>query len=377
MAKKNYYSILGVPQDASTEDIKKAYRKQALRYHPDHNRADPEAEEKFKEASEAYSVLGNPEKRRIYDQFGIDGLRDSGRYGGAGNFDFFSDSIFADFGDILGDLFGFGSMFSGSRHRRGGGPRQGKDLGLEVELSLEESFLGVEREIELERDVNCLSCDGSGSQPDQKPETCRQCGGSGSVRQSQGFFSIATTCPICRGSGQVVTHPCQSCRGTGRRHEKKILKVNFPAGIESGNRLRVSGEGGAGINGGRSGDLYLLIRIRQRHPRFHREGNDLLTELAIGFAQAALGGEATLKTFEGIETIKIPAGSQSGQVIKIKNRGFKSINRWGRGDLLVQLRVKTPVKLSAREKKLLLELGEIEKTKEHNLSDGHQEKLIH
>lgn len=360
MAKKDYYQVLGVGRNASAEEIKKAYRRMAMEHHPDRNRDKPEAEDKFKEASEAYSVLGNSEKRKIYDQYGVDGLR----MGGGSDAGFFSDSAFADFGDILGDLFGFGQSFSGGRQRRG--PHKGRDLGLEVVLTLEESFLGVEKEIDVERERNCGECDGTGSEPGTQARSCPQCGGTGNVRRSQGFFSVSTTCSSCRGSGRVIDHPCKKCRGQGRMNETKKIKVTFPAGIDEGNRLRVAGEGEGGSQGGSPGDLYLMVRIKE-DKNFQKQGNDLLCQLPISFSQAALGDQISIKTFEGVEKIKIPPAAQNGQVIKIKGKGFRPVNRWSRGDLLVQVHVLTPQNLSRQEAELFKKLREIEKGKEKTL----------
>jgi len=361
MAKKEYYQILGVNRNASAEEIKKAYRKLALQHHPDRNHDNPEAEEKFKEASEAYSVLGNSEKRQIYDQYGVEGLRAGG---GGQDFGFFSDSIFSDFGDILGDLFGFGGSFSGGRQR--GGPRKGNDLGLEVALTLEESFLGVEREIEVEREGNCDVCGGSGCEPGKGADVCRKCGGTGNVRISQGFFSVATTCSTCQGRGRVITHPCKKCRGQGRRLESKKIKVTFPAGIDEGNRLRVSGEGEGGREGGASGDLFIMVRVKP-DKYFQRHGNDLLYSLPVSFSQAALGDHVSIKTYEGTEKIVIPPAAQSGQVLKIKNKGFRQVNRWSRGDLLIQINVVTPQALSRQETELFKKLREMEAGKGQTL----------
>jgi len=363
MAKKDYYHVLGVNRDASPEEIKKAYRKLAMQHHPDRNHDNPEAEERFKEASEAYSVLGNSEKRQVYDQYGVEGLR----RGGASDFGFSADSVFSDFGDILGDMFGFSGSFSGSRQRRG--PRKGSDLGLEIVLSLEESFLGVEKEVEVERERNCDACDGSGSEAGHDAETCRKCNGSGNVRVNQGFFSMAATCPGCRGSGKVVSHPCPKCHGHGRQRENKKIKVNFPAGIDENNRLRVSGEGEGGRQGGAPGDLYIVVRISP-DKRFQRQGQDLLLRLPISFSQAALGDLVTVQTFEGAEKIKIPAAAQNGQILKIKNKGFHQVNRWSRGDLLVQVHVQTPRALSRQETELFKKLRELEAGRGQPLFDG-------
>ncbi|MBN2400586.1 molecular chaperone DnaJ [candidate division KSB1 bacterium] len=357
MAKKDYYQILGVSRNASPEEIKKAYRKLAMQHHPDRNRDKPEAEERFKEASEAYSVLGNSDKRNIYDQYGFEGLR---MRGGNADSGFFSDSAFADFGDILGDLFGFGQTFSGARQRRG--PRKGRDLGLEISLTMEESFLGVEKEIAVERERNCPECDGSGSEAGKPAKTCPHCGGSGNVRHTQGFFSVSTTCSSCRGSGKIIEHACKKCHGQGRTIETKKIKVTFPAGIDEGNRLRVAAEGEGGSQGGPPGDLYLMVKIKE-DKNFQRRDNDLLCQLPISFSQAALGDQVSVKTFEEIEKVKIPAAAQNGQIIKIKGKGFRQINRWSRGDLLIQIHVMTPQALNHQETELFKKLRELEKNK--------------
>jgi len=365
MGKRDYYEILGISKSASPEEIKKAYRKVALKFHPDRNQDDPEAEEKFKEASEAYSVLGNQEKRDIYDRYGFDGLSAGGR--SASDFSFFSDSIFSDFEDIFGSFFGFGGGgFSGrSRSTRA---RGGADIGAEISITLEESYKGVEKEIEIEREINCPECNGSGSEPGTSPETCNHCGGSGQIRQRQGFFSIATTCRYCNGTGEIITHPCKRCNGNGKIVENKKINLKIPAGIESGNSLRVSGEGSEGTNGGRSGDLYIKIDVKP-DKNFRREENDLILDLYITFSQAALGYDKEISTFWGKEKIKIPKEIQTGTVLKIKGKGFKSLSGWGKGDLLVVLTILTPQKLSKREKELFLELKKIEEEKKYSSSE--------
>lgn len=367
MAKRDYYEILGIPRNASTDEIKKAYRQLALKYHPDRNQGNPEAEEKFKEASEAYSVLADGEKRQTYDRFGHDGLKMSGR--GFSDFSFFSDSIFSDFEDILGGLFGFGT----SRGRGRRGPRRGNDVGMEVTLTLEEAYNGVEKNLEIKKEVSCDVCGGSGSEPGRALESCRQCGGSGSIRRSQGFFSIATTCPLCNGTGQIITHPCEKCQGKGRIIESKEIKVKFPAGVDTGNRMRIPGEGEGGYNGGRSGDLYAIIEIEE-DDNFERQDNNLIYKLEITFAQSALGDEVKIETFYGTEKIRIPPETQNGKIIRIKGKGFKNVNSWGSGDFLVIINVVTPVKLSRRERELFRELREIEKSKK---GSGAGEKRIY
>lgn len=355
MGKRDYYEILGVQRNASTGEIKKAYRALALKYHPDRNQGDSDSEDKFKEASEAYAVLGNAEKRQIYDRYGHEGLKTGSR--GFSDFSFFSDSIFSDFEDILGSFFGFGSPFSGRS-----GNRRGHDIGMEISLSLEEAYRGVEKTINIKKEVNCDACGGRKTEPGHQPETCKQCGGSGKIRRTQGFFSIATPCPVCQGNGQVITHPCKKCRGKGRVSEKKEIQVNIPPGVDSGNKIRISGEGEEGRNGGRPGDLYILIEIEEDKD-FRREGNDLIHEMNITFSQAALGDTVKVNTFTGSEKIKIPPETQNGKVIKIKGKGFKNVNGWGKGDFLVVIRVQTPKKLSHREKELFKKLRTIEKEK--------------
>ena len=362
MAKQDYYEVLGIPRNAPADEIKKAYRKLALKYHPDRNQGDPGAEEKFKEASEAYSVLADTSKRQTYDRYGHDGLKTSGR--GSSDFSFFSDSIFSDFEDILGGIFGFGS----SRGRGRSGPRRGRDVGMEVTLTLEEAYKGVEKNLEIKKEVNCSDCDGLGSEPGKAAETCRQCGGSGSVRRSQGFFSIATTCPVCSGSGKIITHPCEKCRGMGRTTETKEMKVTFPPGVDNGNRLRISGEGEGGFNGGRPGDLYAIIEIEE-DDKFERQDNNLIYKFEITFAQAALGDEIKINTFYGMEKIRIPPETQNGKIVRIKGKGFKHVNSWGKGDLLIIITVVTPVHLSRRERELFRELRKIEKNKKSSTAE--------
>jgi len=352
MAQRDYYEVLGVSKNADISEIKKAYRKLALQYHPDRNPDNSEAEDKFKEASEAYSVLADKDKRQIYDRYGFDGLKSVGRSQGFSD-SFFSESIFSDFEDILGNFFGFGSR-SGR-----GGARRGRDVAVEVHITLEEAYNGVEKELEVPREVTCHICDGSGSEPGRPLDTCTQCGGSGKTRVNQGFFSFVSTCPNCNGNGKILRYPCSSCNGKGRKMENRHIKVNIPAGVDNDNRLRVGGEGEGGFKGGRSGDLFVILHVDE-HDHFRRQDNDLVYQLDITFAQAALGDDVKIDTFAGKEKIKIHPESQTGKITRIKGKGFKNVNGWGRGDLHVILNVVTPTRLSRREKQLFKELREIE-----------------
>ncbi len=352
MAKRDYYEVLGVTRNTDPNEIKKAYRKLALQYHPDRNQGNAEAEDKFKEASEAYSVLADEQKKKIYDQYGFDGLKASGR--GFGDASFFSEGVFSDFEDILGNLFGFGGRGGGRS-----GARKGRDIGMEVSLTLEDAFNGIEKELDVERLNSCPICDGSGSEPGYAPESCHQCGGAGKVRRNQGFFSVATTCPVCNGIGQIIRHPCKKCSGKGRLPETHKLKVTIPPGVDNGNRLRVNGEGEGGYAGGRAGDLYVILHVEEDN-RFKREENDLIYKLDITFAQAALGDDVKIQTFSGPEKIKIHPESQTGKITRIKGKGFKQVNAWGRGDLLVILNVVTPTRLSKQEKELFRQLRDLE-----------------
>ncbi len=355
MGKRDYYEVLGISKNATAAEIKKAYRQIAMKYHPDRNQDDPTAEEKFKEASEAYSVLGNGEKKEKYDRFGFNGLNSNNH--GFSDFSFFSDSIFSDFEDILGDVFGFGSSSSSRRTRNR--PRRGEDIGLEISISLEESYNGVEKKITVSKEQNCTVCNGTGSEPGTSPEVCKQCGGHGSVRRSQGFFAISTPCPSCRGKGTIIVHPCNECSGTGRISKEKEIKVTIPAGVDNGNRLRVSEEGDGGYLNGRPGDLYILINV-EKNKSFRREGNNLIYNLNISFSQAVLGDDILINAFHGTEKIKIPPETENGKIIKIKNKGFRNLNGWGKGDLLIIVNITTPSNLSKREKELFKELRKLE-----------------
>ena len=350
--KRDYYEILGVVRTATDQEIKSAYRKLALKHHPDRNPGDKAAEEKFKEAAEAYAVLADTDKRHMYDRFGHAGL------GGAatGGFD---PTVFTGFEDILGglgDIFGIGEMFGGQRRR--GGPQRGADLRYDLEISFDESAKGVETTIQIPRQEACDTCHGSGAAAGSKPQTCPQCQGRGQLRYQQGFFTVARTCGQCRGTGSIISSPCTTCRGSGRVQQQRKLTVKIPSGIASGQRLRLSGEGESGAGGGPAGDLYVVVHV-QEHPFFHREGNDLYCEIPLNYPTLALGGEIAIPTLEGEEPFKIPEGTQSGATFRLRGRGMADVvSGRARGDLLVTVKVVTPKKLTKDQSKLLEQLGE-------------------
>jgi molecular chaperone DnaJ len=356
MAKRDYYEILGIPRTAPAEEIKKAYRQMALRHHPDRNPGNKEAEERFKEAAEAYSVLIDVEKRSVYDRYGQDGLRGEGFQGFSG----FDSSVFEDFEDILGNFFGFsfGDFFGGGRRRGGPERERGRDLALEVEVSLEEAAAGVDRELKLNRSEVCPTCHGSKSKRGTAPSTCLSCGGKGQMRYQQGFFTVARTCPRCQGRGEVIASPCETCEGKGHVKEKRALRVRIPAGVSDGSRLRLVGEGEAGDVGMPGGDLYVVTRVR-KHPFFEREGNDLVCQIGISSTQAALGARIEIPTLDGSEVLKIPAGTQPGETFKLKGKGVPDISGRRRGDLFVRVQVKTPEGLSKEQRTLLAKLAEL------------------
>jgi molecular chaperone DnaJ len=352
VSKRDYYEVLGVPRTASDQEIKSAYRKLALKYHPDRNPGDKVAEERFKESAEAYAVLADTDKRHIYDRFGHPGL------GGAatGGFD---PTVFTGFEDILGglgDIFGIGEMFGGQRRR--GGPQRGADLRYDLEISFDESAGGVETTIQIPRQETCETCKGSGAAAGSKPTTCPQCQGRGQLRYQQGFFTVARTCGQCRGTGSIISSPCATCRGTGRVQQTRKLTVKIPAGIASGQRLRLSGEGEAGAGGGPAGDLYVVVHV-QEHPFFHRDGNDLFCEIPLNYTTLALGGEITIPSLEGEQTLKIPEGTQTGATFRLRGKGMSDVVAGrGRGDLLVTVKVVTPKKLTKDQRKVLEQLAE-------------------
>jgi molecular chaperone DnaJ len=347
--KRDYYEVLSLERSASLDDIKKAYRKLALKYHPDKNPGDPSAEEKFKEAAEAYGVLSDDEKRARYDRYGHSGL------GGMGGFD---PSQFSDFGDILGDLFGFGDLFGAGR-KRTSRPARGNDLRYDLQIEFEEAVFGKEVSLDVPRVVVCTTCSGSGAKPGTSAVTCSGCGGRGQVRYSQGFFAVARTCPQCGGTGQVIKTPCASCSGAGRVRETKKIAVKIPAGVDDGSRLRITGEGEAGWNGGPAGDLYVFISVRE-HPHFTRRDYDIHSEHGVSFTQAALGAEVKIDTIDGKETLKIPAGTQPNQVFRLRGKGVQFLDGSGRGDHYVHVGVKIPSSLSDEQRRLLEQLAAME-----------------
>jgi molecular chaperone DnaJ len=347
--KRDYYEILGVQRGAADQEIKSAYRKLALQYHPDRNPNNPDAEEKFKEASEAYAVLADSEKRGVYDRFGHAGLGGSGA--GAG----FDGTVFQDFNDIFGEFFGFSDIFGGGGGRRRTRAQRGADLREDITLEFEEAAFGTETKVTYRRHESCESCQGSGSAQGKAPTSCRSCGGRGQVRYQQGFFSVARTCPSCQGAGSVISDPCPKCKGEGRNVQQKTIDAKVPAGVEDETRIRFSGLGEAGVHGGPHGDLYVVLHVKE-HPFFERRGNDLYCVVPISFTQAALGTEIQVPTLESEHALKIPEGTQSGTVLKIRGKGVPVLNGHGKGDLFVELRVQTPSKLSKRQRELLQEL---------------------
>lgn len=352
MTRRDYYEVLEVSISVTEVELKKAYRQKALKFHPDKNPGDKEAEDKFKEASEAYEVLKDPEKRQIYDQYGHDGLKGQGFNGFSG-----FDDIFSQFGDIFGDFFG------------GGGQRQrtGSDLRLDISISFQEAAFGAQKEVEVSKHNSCGTCKGSGSKPGHSPQTCRTCRGTGQVIRAQGFFSVQSPCPDCRGAGQTITHPCDPCQGQGRILEKKKLSVNIPAGVDDGARLRLRGEGESGPQGLPSGDLYVIMHVAQ-HEFFHREEDDIHCRLKLTFAQAALGTDIEVPQLEDDKTkvINVPAGIQNNGNYRIPGAGIPRLRGGGRGDQIIHFIIETPKRLNKRQKELYKELAEIDG---HSLKD--------
>jgi molecular chaperone DnaJ len=354
MSKRDYYEVLGVSQTATDQEIKSAYRKLAVKYHPDKNPNDASAEDKFKEAAEAYSVLQDGEQRRRYDRFGHAGVSSSG---GGGNW---GAPGFGGFEDILGDLFGFGDVFGGGRAgSRRSAAQRGADLRYDLEITLEDAANGMTAQLRIPRLEGCETCKGSGASAGTQPESCHTCGGTGQVRYQQGFFSVARTCNACRGAGRVIKSPCKDCNGAGRVEREKQMEVKIPAGVETGSRLRVQGEGEAGAQGGPAGDLYVVIHVAE-HEQFERQGSNLYEAVPITFTQAALGSDLLVKTLDGEEKLKIPMGTQTGTVFRVKGKGMPQLGGRGKGDLFVSVSVVTPTSLTREQRKLLEQLAEVE-----------------
>jgi len=346
MSKRDFYEVLGVGKNASEAELKKSFKRLAMKYHPDRNPDDQSALEKFKEAKQAYDILSDTQKRAAYDQFGHAGVDPSMGGGGAGFGGFGGASSFSDiFGDVFGDIFGGG---------RGGGARsnRGSDLGYNLELSLEDAVAGTTVKIRIPTLVDCDVCSGTGAKPGTKPKTCSTCGGMGQVRMQQGFFSVQQTCPRCRGQGSVIEDPCSNCGGQGRIQEQKTLSVKIPPGVDTGDRIRLAGEGGAGTKGGPAGDLYVQVQVKS-HDIFAREGSDLFCEVPISFVTAALGGELEVPTLNGKVVLKIPSGTQTGKLFRLRGKGIKPVRGGPEGDLLCRVLVETPVNLTGEQEELL------------------------
>jgi molecular chaperone DnaJ len=348
MAKRDCYDILGVSSNASEEEIKKAYRQMALRYHPDRNPDDKDAEERFKEAAEAYEILRDPNKREIYDAYGYDGLKSTGFQGFRG-----FDDIFSSFSDIFEDFFGFSPRSS----RRGA--THGADLRYDLKITLLDAARGKETEIDVVKKGRCEQCDGTGAQPGSEPQVCPQCHGRGQVNRSHGFFTISTTCSYCRGEGRVITNPCKSCGGAGLVRQKTKVSLQSPPGVDTGSRLRLRGEGEKGARGGPAGDLYVIIYV-EPHEFFDREGDDIIWQVPISFTIAAMGGEIDVPTLDGTKTIQIPKGTQPGELFRLRGEGIPHLHSRGRGDQIVQVTIDVPKKISKRQGEILEEFATLE-----------------
>ena len=352
-----YYDVLQVSANASADEIKKAYRKQAMKYHPDRNPGDKEAEEKFKVATEAYEVLGDIEKRKIYDRYGREGLKSSG-YSGPGNFD----DIFSSFGDIFEDFFGFGARAAGGRRQRG--PIRGSDLRYDLTISFMDAVHGLSKEIEVNKPDTCWTCEGTGLRPGHQPQTCTTCNGHGQVMHAQGFFRVSTTCPHCKGQGEIITEPCNDCGGNGLVPKTKKVAITIPAGVDTGAKLRLKNEGEGGRRGGPSGDLYVVLHV-EPHEYFYRDGLNIHYQLPLSITQASLGCKLEVPTIHGSKNITIPAGSQNSHVFILKSEGVPSLRGYGKGDMHIELKVEIPVELTKRQKELLKEFEKLEQEKKN------------
>jgi molecular chaperone DnaJ len=371
-AKRDYYEVLGVARQASADEVKKAYRRLAMQYHPDRNQGDKTAETKFKEISEAYEVLSDADKRRQYDQYGHEGLKSSF---GPGGFDFSRDfTHVSDLQDIFGSLFGegggvFEDFFGGGRRTSRTGPQQGADLRFDLEISFEEAVFGSHREITLPITEQCNTCSGSGSEPGTKEETCRHCGGRGAVVSSSGFFQVRQTCPICSGSGRIITKPCRDCRGTGRQKGRKRITLRIPPGVETGSRLRLAGRGEGGVRGAPAGDLYVILHVRPHDVFLREEGADILCEVPVPMHVAALGGDVDVPTLDGFARLKIDPGTETGRMFRLRGKGVASVDGHGHGDLHVRVIVEVPSHLNSRQKKALKEFGDSCTIENHPMAD--------
>jgi len=355
MAKRDYYEVLGVARDESDRGIAKAYRKLAVKYHPDSNPGDEEASTKFKEAAEAYEILGDSEKRARFDRYGHAGIQGGGQFGSA-------EDIFAAFGEIFGGGGGGGGMFGDLFGRGGrGGQRRGNDIQVDVTLTLEEAFAGTNKVIKFHRQSSCGPCSGSGSKPGSQPQHCQQCGGRGQVLQQAGILRVQTTCPVCRGAGQIIVDPCNDCGGAGQIMSPAELDVAIPAGVDDGMRVRLGGEGEASQSGGPSGDCYCFVNIR-KHKLFHRDGQNLILQLPISYTQAALGSTIEVPTLNGRDELEIKRGTQSGDVFKLSGRGMPNPRGGMKGDMLIQTYIETPKTISKEQEALLRNLAELEQT---------------
>ena len=370
MAKRDYYDVLGVAKSSNKEEIKKAYRKLALKYHPDKNKGDKGAEEKFKEASEAYHVLSDEKRKANYDQFGHAAFQGAGGQGGFSNFDFSSS-----FSDIFEDVFGdFGDFGFGRQSRRGKSRNRGNDLRYDISINLNDAFIGTEKKINYTTYKKCKTCSGSGAKPGSKPSACGYCGGQGRVRSSQGFFTIQQTCPECGGEGQKITNPCGNCSGMGKQQSNEFVAVKIPQGVDDGTRIRLAGKGEAGSKGGSNGDLYLFISV-EPHSIFKRSEENLYYELPISFTDAALGSTVEVPSIDGKKTkIKIPSGTQSGKQLRLKGKGMPILKRNVYGDLYIRIVTEVPTSLTKRQKELLAEFKTLEDNKSNPLIKSFFEK---
>ena len=363
----DYYEVLGVSRSASQDEIKKAYRKLAMKFHPDRNPGDKESEEKFKQSTEAYEVLSDSNKRQIYDTYGHEGLKSRGYQGP----DF--EDIFSSFGDIFGDIFGFGRA---EARRSKHGPIRGADLRYDLSVSFMDAVHGVAKNIEIERPDTCWTCEGTGLRPGYKPVPCTTCHGRGQVVRAQGFFRMSTTCPHCRGEGEIIKDPCSDCDGVGLVKSKKKVALKIPPGVDTGAKMRLRGNGEGGRKGGPSGDLYVIIHV-EPHDFFQREGDLIYCLYPIGFDQAALGCNLEVPTIHGTQNLKIPKATQTGTRFTLKNEGVPHLRGNGRGDMIVEVAIKTPLKLTKRQKELLQEFGELERKKGQDSEEGLLKKLLH